>query len=146
MNKVSDILEREPLAFIAAVATVIEAAVALLPLFGVPLSVDQMAGIMALVAAVGGVVTVVYARPKVTPVAAPAIAAGVRAKLVVDADSLVTFLRVQSLEDVRAMARAVGINPDNIDANTINLYAAELVAYADRTGKLDALADVAAGF
>jgi hypothetical protein len=40
----------------------IEAVIALLPLFGVPLTAQQHGGIMAFVAAIGGVVSALWAR------------------------------------------------------------------------------------
>ena len=61
MNKQIN-LQTEPAAIIAGIVTVIEAAIALLPLFGVPLTTEQLAGIMALVVALGGVVGAIWTR------------------------------------------------------------------------------------
>ena len=60
-------LQTEPVAIIAAITTLVEAIIATLPLFGVPLTVEQQAALMAVVIAVGGVVSAVLARPLVTP-------------------------------------------------------------------------------
>ena len=64
-------LQTEPVAIIAAIVGLIEAIVALLPLFGVPLTVEQQAAIMAVIVAAGSVVSAIWARSLVTPVANP---------------------------------------------------------------------------
>lgn len=64
-------LTNEPVAVITAVTTLIEAIIALLPLFGVPLTVEQQAALMAVVVALAGVVSAVWTRSLVTPVANP---------------------------------------------------------------------------
>ena len=64
-------MTNEPVAIIAAIVGLIEAVVALLPLFGVPLTIEQQAAIMAVIVAAGSVVSAVWARSLVTPVANP---------------------------------------------------------------------------
>lgn len=64
-------LQTEPVVIIAAITGLIEAIVALLPLFGVALTVEQQAGIMAVVVALASVVSALLARSLVTPVANP---------------------------------------------------------------------------
>ena len=64
-------LQTEPVAIITAVTTLVEAIIALLPLFGVPLTIEQQAAIMAVVVALAGVVSAVWTRSLVTPVANP---------------------------------------------------------------------------
>jgi hypothetical protein len=64
-------LQTEPVVIIAAITGLIEAIVALLPLFGVGLTVEQQAGIMAVVVAVSSVVSALWSRSLVTPVANP---------------------------------------------------------------------------
>lgn len=59
-------LQNEPVAIITAVTTLIEAIIALLPLFGVPLTIEQQAGLMAVVVSAAGVVSVVTIRKRVT--------------------------------------------------------------------------------
>ena len=65
-------LQREPLAIITAIITVIEMALPMLVVLNVIyLNADQMAAIMAFVVAVGGLAGVFFVRPRVTPVADP---------------------------------------------------------------------------
>lgn len=64
-------LQTEPVVIITAITGLIEAIVALLPLFGVALTVEQQAGIMAVVVAVSSVVSALWSRSLVTPVANP---------------------------------------------------------------------------
>ena len=64
-------MTNEPVAIITAITTLIQATIALLPLFGVPLTVEQQAALMAVVIAAAGVVSAVWARSLVTPVANP---------------------------------------------------------------------------
>ena len=52
----------EPVAIIVAITTLIEAIVAMLPLFGISLSPEQQSAIMAAVVAIGGVVSALWAR------------------------------------------------------------------------------------
>lgn len=59
-------LQTEPVAIITAVTTLVEAIIALLPLFGVPLTIEQQAAIMAVVVALAGVVSAVTIRQRVT--------------------------------------------------------------------------------
>ena len=66
-----NLIDNEPVAVITAVISLIAAIVAMLPLFGVPLTADQAAGIMAVVVAAGGVVSTLLIRSQVTPVANP---------------------------------------------------------------------------
>ena len=82
MQKINEILTREPLAFITAIIAIIGASIALLPLFGVPLTADQIGGIMAVFAPVGSLVVLIYTRPKVTPMAAPRTADGNPAQII----------------------------------------------------------------
>lgn len=63
--------QTEPVVIIAAITGLIEAVIALLPLFGVGLTVEQQAGIMAVVVAVSSVVSALWSRSLVTPVANP---------------------------------------------------------------------------
>ncbi len=55
-------MSNEPVAIIAAIIGLIEAGIALLPLFGVPLTVEQQAGLMGFVVAAGSVVSAIWAR------------------------------------------------------------------------------------
>ncbi len=64
-------MSTEPVAIIAAIIGLIEAGIALLPLFGVPLTVEQQAGLMGFVVAAGSVASAIWARSLVTPVANP---------------------------------------------------------------------------
>lgn len=64
-------MTNEPVAIIAAIVGLIEAVIALLPLFGVALTVEQQAALMGVVVAAGSVVSAVWARSLVTPVANP---------------------------------------------------------------------------
>lgn len=64
-------LQLEPVAFVNAVATVLEAGIALAVGFGLNWSAAQVGLVMALVVAVGNVVTTILVRSRVTPVAAP---------------------------------------------------------------------------
>ena len=64
-------MTNEPVAIIAAIVGLIEAIIALLPLFGVALTVEQQAALMGVVVAAGSVVSAVWARSLVTPVANP---------------------------------------------------------------------------
>ncbi len=64
-------MQTEPVAIIAAIIGLIEAGIALLPLFGVPLTVEQQAGLMGFVVAAGSVASAIWARSLVTPVANP---------------------------------------------------------------------------
>lgn len=66
-----NLMTNEPVAVITSVIAFISAVIALLPLFGVPLSAEQAAGIMAAVVALGGVVSTLLIRSQVTPVANP---------------------------------------------------------------------------
>lgn len=66
-----NLMTNEPVAVITAVIALVSAIVALLPLFGVPLTAEQAAGIMAVVVAAGGVVSTLLIRSQVTPVANP---------------------------------------------------------------------------
>lgn len=61
----------EPVAIITAVIAFVSAIIALLPLFGVPLTAEQTSGIMAVVIALGGVLSTVLIRQQVTPVSNP---------------------------------------------------------------------------
>ena len=61
----------EPVAVITAVIALVSAIVALLPLFGVALTAEQIGGIMAVVVALGSVVSTLLVRSQVTPVANP---------------------------------------------------------------------------
>ena len=64
-------MTNEPVAIIAAIVGLIEAVIALLPLFGVALTVEQQAALMGVVVAAGSVVSAIWARSLVTPVANP---------------------------------------------------------------------------
>ena len=64
-------MANEPVAIIAAITGLIEAIIALLPLFGVALTIEQQSALMAVVVASGSVVSAVWARSLVTPVANP---------------------------------------------------------------------------
>jgi arginine exporter protein ArgO len=64
-------MKTEPIAIIAAITGLIEAVIALMPLFGVGLTIEQQAGLMAVVVAAGSVVSAVWGRSLVTPVANP---------------------------------------------------------------------------
>ena len=64
-------MTNEPVAIIAAIVGLIEAIIALLPLFGVRLTVEQQAALMGVVVAAGSVVSALWARSLVTPVANP---------------------------------------------------------------------------
>jgi hypothetical protein len=61
----------EPVAVITAVIALVSAIVALLPMFGVALTAEQIGGIMAVVVALGSVVSTLLVRSQVTPVANP---------------------------------------------------------------------------
>jgi uncharacterized membrane protein YkgB len=64
--------QREPLAIITAIITVIEMLLPMLVVLNVvSLSADQIAAIMAFVVALGGLAGVFFVRPRVTPVADP---------------------------------------------------------------------------
>ena len=62
-------MQTEPVAIIAAITGLIEAVIAMLPLFGVRLTVEQQAALMGVVVAAGSVVSALWARSLVTPVA-----------------------------------------------------------------------------
>ena len=64
-------LKNEPVAIITAITTLVSAIIALLPLFGVPLTAEQAAGIMAVWLGVAGVLSAFLIRGQVTPVANP---------------------------------------------------------------------------
>ena len=64
-------MNTEPVAIIAAIIGLIEAVIALLPLFGVALTVEQQAALMGVVVAAGSVASAIWARSLVTPVANP---------------------------------------------------------------------------
>lgn len=66
-----DVSQPKPIRFIASVVAAIGVIVGVLPLFGVPLTAEQIGGISAALAALGAIVTVAYAQPKVTPLASP---------------------------------------------------------------------------
>jgi hypothetical protein len=66
-----NLMTNEPVAVITSVIAFISAVIAMLPLFGVPLTAEQAAGIMAVVVAAGGVVSTLLIRSQVTPVANP---------------------------------------------------------------------------
>ncbi len=55
-------MSTEPVAIIAAIIGLIEAVIALLPLFGVALTVEQQAALMGVVVAAGSVVSAIWAR------------------------------------------------------------------------------------
>ncbi len=55
-------MKENPAVIIAAIIGVVEAVIALLPLFGVPLTVEQMGAIMALVVAVGAAIGGIWTR------------------------------------------------------------------------------------
>jgi len=60
------LLETEPVRLITAITTLVSAIIALLPLFGVPLTAQQAAGIMAVWLAIAGVLSSVLIRNRVT--------------------------------------------------------------------------------
>ena len=64
-------MSNEPVAIIGAIVGLVEAIIALLPLFGVALTIEQQAALMAVVVAAGSVVSAVWARSLVTPVSNP---------------------------------------------------------------------------
>ena len=64
-------MTNEPVAIIGAIVGLVEAIIALLPLFGVALTIEQQAALMAVVVAAGSVVSAVWARSLVTPVSNP---------------------------------------------------------------------------
>ncbi len=64
-------MSNEPVAIIGAIVGLVEAIIALLPLFGVALTIEQQAALMAVVVAAGSVISAVWARSLVTPVANP---------------------------------------------------------------------------
>lgn len=66
-----NLMTNEPVAVTTSVIAFISAVIAMLPLFGVPLTAEQAAGIMAVVVAAGGVVSTLLIRSQVTPVANP---------------------------------------------------------------------------
>lgn len=59
-------MTNEPVAIITAITTLIQATIAMLPLFGVPLTVEQQAALMAVVIAAAGLVSAVVIRARVT--------------------------------------------------------------------------------
>jgi len=64
--------QREPLAIITAIITVIEMLLPMLVVLNVVvLSAEQIAAIMAFVVALGGLAGVFFVRPRVTPIADP---------------------------------------------------------------------------
>lgn len=65
------IAAREPVVTAATVAAVITAVVALLKSFGVPITDDQAIAITGLVGVIAPLVTALFARAKVTPIAPP---------------------------------------------------------------------------
>jgi hypothetical protein len=64
-------MKREPLAIVNAIIVVIEAGLALLVAFGLDLTPGQVGAIMAFVVAVGGLISTLILRPRLTPVADP---------------------------------------------------------------------------
>ncbi len=62
---------REPVTIVNGIVAVIEAAIALGVAFGLDLTKEQVGAIMAFVAAVGGLISILIVRPRVTPVADP---------------------------------------------------------------------------
>jgi hypothetical protein len=68
---IKNLLATEPVRLITAVTTLVSAIIALLPLFGVPLTAQQAAGIMAVWLAFAGVLSSFLIRGQVTPVANP---------------------------------------------------------------------------
>ena len=61
----------EPVAVVNATITIIEAAIALAVGFGLDWSAEQVGLVMAVVVALGNLIKTIWARRKVTPVAAP---------------------------------------------------------------------------
>jgi uncharacterized membrane protein YkgB len=64
-------MKREPVAIVSAIIAVIETLIALLVAFGLKLTGEQVGAIMAFVTAVGGLISILIVRPRVTPVADP---------------------------------------------------------------------------
>lgn len=142
---INQLLTREPMALVGAVVALIEATVAALPLFGVPLTAEQVGAIMAIVVALAYVAKLAAVRPLVTPVADPRLGDGTPATLTaLDRQALIDRLDGLSLDDLDLVTFAAGLEPDNIPGETAALRVRELVAYAERRGKLAAVA-VAAG-
>lgn len=68
-------MQTEPAAIIGAIGTAVAAVVALLVAFGLPLTADQQAAILAVVAPVGTLVVALVIRPRVySPASADAVA------------------------------------------------------------------------
>lgn len=145
-ERVQEAWEREPLAIVAAVAVVIEVLVASLPLFGVPMTVEQQAAIMTLVASVVGLAKLLIVRPKVTPVANPHAADGSMAviKSLPPAASHIRRALVDffTLDEIYTLAQDVfGLDPDEIAGATRSAVARELTIYAEDRVELDVLAE-----
>ncbi|MGV3724592.1 MAG: hypothetical protein ACO1SX_27160 [Actinomycetota bacterium] len=66
MTRLLDLWHREPVALFEALRSTVERGLLLLVLFGVPLTTEQLAGILTFFGAVWGVLTIVV-RGKVTP-------------------------------------------------------------------------------
>jgi hypothetical protein len=69
-------MKREPVAIVNGFTTFIEALIALGIAFGLDWSAEQVGSVMAVVVAVGGMVSTIYARGQVTPVGDPRNSAG----------------------------------------------------------------------
>ena len=65
-NEMKINMSNEPVAIIGAVVGLVEAIIALLLLFGVALTIEQQAALMAVVVAAGSVISAVWARSLVT--------------------------------------------------------------------------------
>jgi uncharacterized membrane protein YkgB len=59
-------MKREPVAIVSAIIAVIETLIALLVAFGLKLTGEQVGAIMAFVTAVGGLISILIVRPRVT--------------------------------------------------------------------------------
>lgn len=60
-------MKKEPLALITAIVTLINATISLAATFGLDLTADQSAALHIFTIALGGLLTVFFVRPKVTP-------------------------------------------------------------------------------
>lgn len=66
-----DTSQPKPLRYVAAFVAAVQVIVGVLPLFGVPLTAEQIGGIAAVLAALGAIAFVGFSEPKVTPVSSP---------------------------------------------------------------------------